>query len=79
MNQAFVYDALRTPRGRGKKDGSLHEVKPIRLLSGVLRELREAGMPVVGSLFPLGVERGKLEVEYDELVSDEWVWRWVDA
>ena len=27
--QAFVYDALRTPRGRGKKTGSLHEVKPI--------------------------------------------------
>lgn len=45
----------------------------------VLRELREAGIPVVGSLFPLGVERGRLECEYDELVSDEWVWRWVDA
>lgn len=45
----------------------------------VLRELREAGVPVVGVLFPLGVERGKLEIEYDELVSDEWVFRWVDA
>lgn len=45
----------------------------------VLRELREAGIPVVGSLFPLGVERGVLSVEYDEIVSDEWVWRWVEA
>jgi len=45
----------------------------------VLRELREAGVPVVGSLFPLGAERGVLSVEYDELVSDEWVWRWSDA
>ncbi len=40
MNEAFVYDAIRTPRGKGKKDGSLHEVKPISLLSGVLRELQ---------------------------------------
>ena len=39
MSEAFVYDAIRTPRGKGKKDGSLHEVKPISLLSGVLREL----------------------------------------
>ncbi len=45
----------------------------------VLRELLAAGVPVVGVLFPLGVERGKLEMEYDELVSDEWVWRWVEA
>ena len=40
MTQAFVYDAIRTPRGRGKKDGSLHEVKPITLLAGVLTELQ---------------------------------------
>ena len=40
MAEALIYDALRTPRGKGKKDGSLHEVKPITLLSGVLRELQ---------------------------------------
>ena len=34
--QAFVYDALRTPRGKGKKNGSLHEVKPIDLVVGLL-------------------------------------------
>lgn len=45
----------------------------------VLRELRDAGIPVVGALFPLGVKAGRLEVEYDELVSDEWVWRWIEA
>ena len=38
--QAFVYDAIRTPRGKGKKDGSLYEVKPVTLLSGVLTELQ---------------------------------------
>jgi len=41
MAEAFVYDAIRTPRGRGKSSGSLHEVKPITLLTGVLRELQK--------------------------------------
>ena len=40
MNEAYVYDAVRTPRGKGKKDGSLHEVKPVNLLAGVLSELQ---------------------------------------
>ncbi len=40
MSEAFVYDAIRTPRGKGKKDGSLHEVKPVNLLAGVLTELQ---------------------------------------
>ena len=38
--EAFIYDAIRTPRGKGKKDGSLHEVKPVNLLAGVLSELQ---------------------------------------
>ena len=41
MIEAFIYDAVRTPRGRGKSDGSLHDVQPIQLLSAVLRELRD--------------------------------------
>ena len=40
MTEAYVYDAIRTPRGKGKKDGSLHEVKPVNLLAGVLTELQ---------------------------------------
>ncbi len=40
MIEAFIYDAVRTPRGKGKKDGSLYEVKPITLLTGVLTELQ---------------------------------------
>jgi acetyl-CoA C-acetyltransferase len=40
MSEAFVYDAIRTPRGKGKKDGSLYEVKPVTLLAGVLAELQ---------------------------------------
>ncbi|WP_086822923.1 acetyl-CoA C-acetyltransferase [Allokutzneria sp. NRRL B-24872] len=40
MSEAFIYDAIRTPRGRGKKTGSLHEVKPISLVVGLIDELR---------------------------------------
>ena len=39
-NAAYVYDAIRTPRGRGKKTGSLYEVKPVSLVVGLLDELR---------------------------------------
>ena len=41
MTEAFVYDAIRTPRGRGKKSGSLHEVKPISLVTGLIDEIRK--------------------------------------
>lgn len=41
MTEAYIYDAVRTPRGRGKADGSLHEVTPIRLAAGALEALRD--------------------------------------
>ena len=40
MTEAFVFDAIRTPRGKGKHDGSLFEVKPVNLLAGLLTELQ---------------------------------------
>ena len=40
MSEAYIIDAIRTPRGKGKKDGSLYEVKPITLLSNLLKELQ---------------------------------------
>ncbi len=39
-NQAFIYDAVRTPRSKGKPDGTLYEVKPVDLGAGVLRALQ---------------------------------------
>lgn len=39
--QAVIYDAVRTPRGKGKSSGSLHEVKPIDLTVGLLSAVRE--------------------------------------
>lgn len=41
MPEAYIYDAVRTPRGKGKKDGSLHEVNSVRLLTTVLNAIRE--------------------------------------
>ena len=41
MPEAFIYDAVRTPRGRGKKDGSLHEITSLSLATQVLQALRD--------------------------------------
>ena len=41
MTHAMIYEAVRTPRGKGKKDGSLHEVKPVDLLAGLLVKLQK--------------------------------------
>ena len=63
MTEAFVYDAVRTPRGRGKASGSLHEVKPVSLVTGLFDALRErhpgfdvAGIDdvVLGCVTPIG-------------------------
>ncbi|MFD4432255.1 acetyl-CoA C-acetyltransferase [Nocardia sp. NPDC058497] len=40
MTEAFIYDAIRTPRGRGKKNGALHGVKPLDLVVGLIEELK---------------------------------------
>ncbi|PZQ48976.1 MAG: acetyl-CoA C-acetyltransferase [Rhodovulum sulfidophilum] len=40
MGDAYVYDAIRTPRGRGRPDGALHEVSAVRLSAFVLNALR---------------------------------------
>ncbi|WP_210527135.1 acetyl-CoA C-acetyltransferase [Rubellimicrobium arenae] len=41
MPEAYIYDAIRTPRGKGKTDGALHEVTSVRLSAQVLDALRE--------------------------------------
>jgi acetyl-CoA C-acetyltransferase len=40
MTHAMIFDAVRTPRGKGKKDGSLHSIKPVDLLGGLLNQLQ---------------------------------------
>ena len=39
-NDAFIYDAIRTPRGKGKPGGALYEVKPIDLITNLLEEMK---------------------------------------
>jgi acetyl-CoA C-acetyltransferase len=41
MTDAFIYDAVRTPRGKGKADGSLHEITPVSLATQVLEAVRD--------------------------------------
>ena len=41
MPDAYIFDHVRTPRGKGKKDGSLHEVTPIRLATQMLEAIRD--------------------------------------
>ena len=41
MAEAFIYDTIRTPRGKGRKDGSLHEVSSVALSSFVLKEIEK--------------------------------------
>ena len=67
MTHAMIFDAVRTPRGKGKKDGSLHEVKPVELLSGLLTKLQkrhgfdpaELDDVVMGVVSPIG-EQGSV-------------------
>lgn len=41
MPEALIFDAVRTPRSKGKKDGSLHEITPIHLLKNMFDALRD--------------------------------------
>src|SRR3954468_618499 len=62
MTDAFIYDAVRTPRGKGRKDGSLHEVTPVRLAVAALQALRDRNNldtklvddVVLGCVMPVG-------------------------
>ncbi len=41
MTEAYIYDAVRTPRGKGRSDGSLHEITPVALAAQVLGAVRD--------------------------------------
>ena len=81
MSEAFIFDAIRTPRGKGKKDGSLHEVKPVNLLAGLLTELQRRNNldtaavddVVMGVVSPIG-EQGSVLPKVAALKAG-WDWR----
>ncbi|HKR52450.1 MAG TPA: acetyl-CoA C-acetyltransferase [Pseudonocardiaceae bacterium] len=67
MTEAFLYEALRTPRGKGKPTGALHGVKPISLITGLIAELRDRHQSldpariddiVLGVVSPVGDQGG---------------------
>jgi acetyl-CoA C-acetyltransferase len=69
MAEAFVYDHVRTPRGKGKKVGSLHEVKPVDLAVGLLDEIKVRNPTfdpnrvddvVLGVVSPIGEQGGDI-------------------
>ncbi len=82
MAEAYIYDHVRTPRGRGKKDGSLHEVPAVRLSAHTLSALRDRSEidttqvddVVLGCVDPVGEAGGDIaraavfEAEYDTQV-----------
>jgi acetyl-CoA C-acetyltransferase len=67
-HHAFIYDALRTPRSKGKAGGSLHEVKPVDLGAGLLRELQArhdldtsyVDDVILGCVSPIGEQGGDI-------------------
>ena len=82
MTEAYIYDAVRTPRGKGRSNGSLHEVRPIELLTQALAAIRDRNAletryvddVVMGCVMPVG-EQGSdiarlavLNADYDESV-----------
>ncbi len=68
MTEAYIYDALRTPRGKGKPSGALYELKPIHLLSTALQSLQErqqldtskANDLIVGCVTPINDQGGNI-------------------
>jgi len=67
--EAFVYDAIRTPRGRGKQTGGLHSVKPVSLVIGLIDEFRrrypdlnpeQIDDLVLGVVSPVGEQGGDI-------------------
>ncbi|MEZ5497913.1 MAG: acetyl-CoA C-acetyltransferase [Steroidobacteraceae bacterium] len=74
---AFIYDAIRTPRGKGKASGALHEVKPISLVVGLLNALKERNAldtsrvddVVMGCVSPLN-DQGSVLPRFAVLAAD---------
>src|SRR3954447_3248056 len=68
MAEAFIYDHVRTPRGRGKKDGALHEVSTAKLAASALAAIRDrneldtgaVGDVILGCVDPVGEAGGDI-------------------
>jgi acetyl-CoA C-acetyltransferase len=80
MSEAYIYDHVRTPRGKGKKDGSLHQASPVWLLRTLLLALQQRLQPmldtalvddvVLGCVTPVG-EQGA-DIARTAVLDAEW-------
>jgi acetyl-CoA C-acetyltransferase len=93
MTEAYIYDHVRSPRGRGKSDGALHAITPINLASQVLAALRDRNEldtslvddVILGCVAPVG-EQGAdiariaaLEADYAESVAGKQINRFCSS
>jgi acetyl-CoA C-acetyltransferase len=80
LTEAFLFDAIRTPRGRGRKDGALHGLKPVQLLVQLLKALQQRQRldtsrvddVVIGCVTPIG-EQGACIARSATLAAG-WSW-----
>ena len=78
MTEAYIYDAVRTPRGKGKKDGRLHQATPVWLLRTLLQALQQrhhldtslVDDVVLGCVTPVG-EQGA-DIARTAVMDAEW-------
>ena len=78
MTEAFIYDHVRTPRGKGKKDGSLHQASPVWLLRTLLHAMQQRNAldtalvddVVLGCVTPVG-EQGA-DIARTAVLDAEW-------
>jgi acetyl-CoA C-acetyltransferase len=78
MSDAFIFDHVRTPRGKGKKDGSLHQASPVWLLRTLLKALEKRNElntalvddVVLGCVTPVG-EQGA-DIARTAVLDAEW-------
>jgi acetyl-CoA C-acetyltransferase len=81
MTDAYIFDAIRTPRGKGKADGALHPVKPVALVTGLMHELQhrhgfataEVEDVVLGCVTPIAEQGG--DIAKTAALAAGWDWR----
>ena len=89
MEDVFIYDHVRTPRGKGRPDGALHEIPPVQLVTQVLEAVRDRSEldtallddVVIGCAQPVSEQGGVLaraavlNADYSETVAAQQIHR----
>ncbi len=81
MTEAYIFDAVRTPRGKGKKDGALYSVKPVQLVAGLLNALQvrndldtsQVDDIVLGCVTPVGDQGADIAKTAAMVAAQYWI------